>query len=156
MNDELKVDKDKLEALKLVTQLAENESDRGWKRYTVMLTANGALLAFLSASVRMENIFLVSILAAIGAVVSWTWLKINEASYFYEHRWHSDMEAIIESEPFLSLWIRGRNNPRISRPHKKSGLYLFSVLPKFITAFWVIIFFVAILNNLSLIEFDVL
>jgi hypothetical protein len=66
---------------------------------------------------------------------------INKASYYYEHRWHADMDYLIESEDFLKEWIRGRSSPRISKPFKRiGGYFIIQIIPSCYFILWFLLF----------------
>jgi len=129
---------DKMQIMRVLIDLAEKESDRFWTRYQTILYANTGLIAILSLIWSISFSLLLIIPSALGVITSIAWLKINAVSHFYEHRWHRDMEELIKSDDMLSEWVRGRNRPRIPRPHK-SGLCLFNLVPFAFLSFWVVI-----------------
>ena len=143
----LKTDIDCFEILKFTADLAERESDRGWKRASIMLYASTGLLAILSLTLKSQIPQITIIPCSIGIVFAIAWIQTNKASYYYDHRWHADMEAIIKAEPTLSKWIRARTNPRIEKPFKStSGVFYFNLLPYSFLILWILIFVIIVLT----------
>jgi hypothetical protein len=103
----------KLELLKLVSNLAESEANRAWSRYTVMLYANTALLGIVAWVLTNGAQAAAFPPAFAGALCSLAWWRITNLSDYYQSRWHADMEALTESDETLAEWVRGRNHPRI-------------------------------------------
>jgi hypothetical protein len=139
------LNKDKFELLRYVTELAEKESDRAWVRYNVMLTITGGIFVLLTFAWGTHNPLIVAAVTILGVFISYTWYQINRWSYYYEHRWHADMEEIIRSERFLSEWVRGRTASRIERPGK-AGWPFFHWLPRILLVFWSILFVTCLLS----------
>ena len=139
--------KDKLEVLKLVSDLAERESDRSWVRYSMMLYANTGILAILTYALQSQRWINVALPSFMGVIMSYAWLKTNGASYYYEHRWHADMEAIIKSDKTLRTWVKGRNSPRIAKPFRnRSGMFYFNIVPTCFLLFWLTVLTVSMLT----------
>jgi hypothetical protein len=141
------VDEKAISLLALVADLAERESDRGWKRQTMMINASTGLVAILTFSASTKILLASLPPALVGIAIAIAWLKTNNASYYYEHRWHADMEAVIEANPLLAKWVRGRNRhfPRIPRNFRSGAIY-FNVVPWAFLLLWLsIVFVVAVL-----------
>lgn len=101
---------EKIEILKILIDLSEKESDRWLSRYSTWLYADTGLLVILPL-ILDTGLFIAMLLPAfLGVAISISWLMVNNASYFYQNRWHADMEALIKSDENLSEWIRGRTN----------------------------------------------
>ncbi|HEX8682951.1 MAG TPA: hypothetical protein VF707_11595 [Ardenticatenaceae bacterium] len=132
----------KFEVLKLLVELAEKESDRSWVRYSMMLYASTGLTAILSFAASSATPILSVAPAVAGIVIAIVWVRMNTLSYYYEHRWHADIEEVVKSEPLLTQWIRGRNNPRIARPYRKSkfpfGFYA-NMVPVAFLVLWILV-----------------
>jgi hypothetical protein len=139
---------DKLEILKVLVELAEKESNRSWVRYSMMLYSSTGLLAVLSVTVS-DGLSLISLLPSVsGIVIAIAWLRINILSYYYEHRWHADIEALIESDETFRQWIRGRNQPRIPRPlRSRSALAYFNTVPAAFLVLWASVIILVIVTE---------
>lgn len=109
-------DINKLEILKLVSDLAERETDRTWSRTTAIMTLNAGLFILTSVAFQKNLTSLLIICAVLGILLAFLWFSIAVISKYYEERWHKDMEAIISNDPTLTEFVRGRNNPRCIKP----------------------------------------
>ncbi len=128
-----KLDKDKLEILKLVADLAERETDRTWRRTGTMLTVNAGLLVLVTVAIEKKVPVIVLFVGIFGIILSILWHKIAVMSKFYEKRWHKNMEAIIKSDDTLKQWVTGRND---FRPEKRSATGYFRIVIKLTGLFW--------------------
>jgi len=134
------MDRDKFEILKMLTDLAENESDRCWARFHMLLLVNTGLVAALSFSLTGASRLLAVGLSLLGITCSWAWLKINVLSDYYEHRWYADVDEVIKSDETLSEWVRGRIQPRIPKPFRnRGGWFYFNMVPKAFLILWVLV-----------------
>lgn len=110
----------RLQVLDMVFRMSDNESDRMWKRFGLLLAVNAALLAFVRISVESGNglepeIYLSSGVFGLFTCLFWYW--IMKMSMFYIGRWTADAKAIIEEDNQIKEWIKGRGDePRVDRP----------------------------------------
>ena len=114
---------ERISLVALTATIGEQEADRLWKRYGIMLTLNAGLLAIVSftASNKM-NVFSGSI-AVLGLVVSVCWYRMVSLSQFYEARWRKDLGAVIDADPVLTVLLRSRSRlgPRTQKPIRGSS-----------------------------------
>jgi len=128
----------KMEILKVVVDLAEKESDRGWTRYSMMLYSSSAMVGILAFAANPQSNFPNILASTFGLSIAVVWLFVNRASRFYERRWHLDFDAIVNSDRTLSKWVRGRIEPRLHWPlGDKSGTFFFNMLPVAFLILWV-------------------
>lgn len=101
--------KDKLELLKLVSQFAENESDRGAARHRSFLLVNTGFVGALSLA--PESILAISglLVSLLGILTSFVWLQTVPKSHFYERRWIDDQKKLIDSDDWLKEFVGGRH-----------------------------------------------
>jgi len=129
---------DKIRMLELVSQLAENESERTWKRFSILLAMNGALVALVSLA-PPENLRFSSIIGSLlGLLLTFVWYRMIPISKYYEKRWHADMLAIISSSPHIAKYIKGRDSltARVERPSNRSASSYSKILVLGIGAMW--------------------
>lgn len=130
----------KLEILRFVAELGESESDRTWRRFSMMLTVNAGLVAIVALADPTLVPPVIRLLASfIGIVLSVVWFHVIRMSKYYEYRWHADMEYILNHSPELQEFIRGRpaDKCRIDRPFSWSTTTSASLLPISFGLFWV-------------------
>lgn len=132
---------DKLKLLEIVANLAENESNRTWQRFSIMLTINTGLIALVS--IIGDKFFPISqiIGSLFGITLSFVWLKMIPISKYYEKRWHEDMLTIINSDTDIKEFIKGRSDKTCSlkRPTKHSASSYSKILPISIGLIWFLI-----------------
>ena len=146
------MDENKLKLLEIVSNLAERESDRTWRRFSIMLIINTGLMALVSLS-GDKFLYIDSILGGIlGVILSVVWFQMITLSTFYEKRWHADMIEIIESDPEIQRFVRGRSDEtcRINRPTERSASSYARILPISLGILWVLIASVSIYRMVSL------
>jgi len=131
----------KLQMLQLVSDIAERESDRTWRRFAILITINGALVALVSI-ISPEFSKATRLVAGIfGLVVSFAWYKMVPISKYYEQRWQEDMKYIISSDPVLADVIKARDSvtSRATRPTAWSASSYVRVMAIMIGAIWLIL-----------------
>lgn len=139
------MDENKLKLLDIVANFAERESDRTWRRFSIMLIINTCLIALVSIS-GDKFFYIDSLLGGIlGFILSVVWFQMITLSTFYEKRWHADM---IEIQRF----VRGRSDEtcRINRPTERSASSYARILPISMGILWVLIASVSIYRMVSL------
>jgi L-amino acid N-acyltransferase YncA len=139
----------RLDLLRLAVDLSERESDRFWTRYSMMLYANTGLLGIIAYSISTPNCWLATLVSLVGIPLSISWFCLIKLSYFYDHRWHADMEALIRSSPAIRKWLRGRILPRIKRPFRRT-LPLIEISPVVFLIFWLVILVLSVLGKLGI------
>lgn len=138
-----KMDKNNFEILKLVSDIAEKESDRFWKRFYVMFATNGGLLGYLSFLLKNEYMYLIIPCTVLGIVVSIIWMITIAWSFEYQDRWIKDQIKLISEDDFLGKKIQGRDNefgPEsgnfFERHFYHPRKYLWQFLPVAFSLFW--------------------
>lgn len=99
----------KIEILRMVSDFAEKESDRFWRRYTTFFLFNSAFGSIISLSpdtLKDCSIIFYSFLGIISCIV---WFYIIPWSFAYQDRWILDQIKIIDSDPMLKDFISGRH-----------------------------------------------
>jgi uncharacterized membrane protein YbhN (UPF0104 family) len=139
---------EKLELLKFVADLAERETDRTWRRATVMTTINAGLFVLVSVAIQNNIRWLVSIVSAFGVILAIVWYGITVISKFFEARWHKDMDAIVASDNELAEFVRGRSDPRIPRPRTWRATTGFKIIITLMGAIWLLIFILSMARKL--------
>ncbi len=129
----------RLRLLELATKLFDQECDRMWKRYSAMLTANIILIALFRLQKEEPSTIVLFSSGCLGVVLCICWYKIMVISRHYELRWHKDMVAIIESDPNLEAYLKGRSRDtaRDPRPTKRSSCSYASIVILAIAALWI-------------------
>jgi hypothetical protein len=114
------LNQDKFELLKLVSDLSEKESDRTWKRYNTMLTANTFLLSAITLFGKELDPILKVVLGLLGIFIASIWIKISLLSKKYEKRWHNDMDELIANDNYFKAHIKGRQDKTLLNSEQKS------------------------------------
>lgn len=131
----------RLALVSLTADLGEQEADRFWSRYTVMLTLNGGLIAIASFTLSNGLNKFTAGIAALGLALTAVWYRIMSLSQFYEERWRKDLAAIINGDDVLMTLLRTRSRlgPRGPKPARGSstGHAKFTVL--IVGVFWVVL-----------------
>lgn len=136
----------------LTASLGEQEADRLWKRYGIMLTLNAGLLAIVSFTVS-NNMHGFSIgIAMLGLVVSVCWYRIVVLSQYYEERWRKDLAAVIDADPVLTVLLRSRSRlgARINKPIRGSSTGNAKFLVVLAAGLWIAFAAFTMLNGLKL------
>jgi hypothetical protein len=140
-----KVDRDKLDLLKLVVDAAEKETDRTWIRYSIMLYSNTGLVAVLSVVATLKTPIAIVPLAVLGISISIAWMRVYRMSEYYQRRWNADAKALIEGDPFMAEWVRARSNvTRVRKPFKGGIYFAMQLVPASFIGIWVAAFSTAI------------
>ena len=127
----------KLKLLEIATKLFNQTCDRLWKRYYVMLMVNIVLIAVLKIGENNNPVILI-VGGLLGLILCFCWHKIMVISRHYEVRWQKDMIAIIESDPHIEEYLRGRS-PDISRaprPFPQSSSFYAKIVIWAIAVLW--------------------
>ena len=141
----------KLKLLELVSNWAESESDRTWKRNSFFLTINTAIVAIIALLMDPINYPAIAIVSGFSIILSYVWFKIIPLSKYYESRWHNDMERIIESNETIKNYIKGRSKEQnMSRPSKMGSTEYIKVIPISLIIIWFIILIWAIYKLITL------
>ncbi len=129
---------DKLKLLELTSNLAERESDRTWRRFSIFLTMNGALIALVAIARDGLGPFGAAMSSTLGLALAVIWYKVIVISKYYERRWHEDMLAIIKSDEELTEWIKARSSEtaRIGRPTRHSASSYVKVFVIILALMW--------------------
>jgi hypothetical protein len=127
----------KLKLLDVATMLFDQECDRMFKRYSVMLTVNIVLIAVLKIGENNNPVILI-VAGLFGLILCFCWNKIMVISRHYEVRWQKDMIAIIESDPYLEEYLRGRSpdTSRDPRPFQQSSSFYAKIVIWAIAVLW--------------------
>jgi len=136
----------KIEIFKIISDLAEKETDRYWIRYRTMFLINsaiGAIISFTPDNIRMIVILFCS---PIGFFTSYSWLQIIRWSEYYQDRWVRDQIAIINSDQFLSDYIKGRSEERLKKPEMISIRKLFWVGPVVFLVIWIMLISLSVIS----------
>ena len=140
------MDSTDIELLKLLSAIADKESDRIWVRYNAMLVSSTGLIAVFGWLIGQDQhtkqlslAYAILFLSAIGAALAVTWLLTIVLGRFYEKRWFADMDAIIQGDQSLRRILLARNgaSPRVVRPRLPNVLVLFCSIPAAFLSFWV-------------------
>ena len=133
-----------IEILKLVSELAEKESDRFWTRYSTMLYATTVLVGIVSFSPSNYIIYILLLCSILGCVISFVWLIMVKWGLYYQDRWIFDQKKIIESNIEFKEFIKGRDedfsrssNARLSKPYGLDPRLLYKILPVSFFIIWV-------------------
>ena len=128
----------KLKLLDIATKLFDQECDRLWKRFYIMLTVNVVLIAVLKIKGENTNPAILIVAGLFGLILCFCWHKIMVISRHYEERWLKDMITIIESDPHLEEYLRGRSpdTSRIPRPFQQSALFYAKITIWAIAVLW--------------------
>lgn len=146
------MDKDKFEMLKLVSDLAEHETDRTWGRTMAIMTANAGLFVLVSVAIQKDLQPLVVAVAAVGVLLAILWYCIATISKHYEERWHKDMEAIILEDDDLTKFVRGRNKPRTARPRTWSATTCLKIIIVLMGLVWLLILVLSLSGRLQVLQ----
>jgi hypothetical protein len=131
----------------LTSGLGEQEADRLWQRYGIMLTLNAGLVAIASFTLSNNmDVFTVGI-AVFGLMLTFVWYRIVSLSQFYEERWRMDLAAIIDGDDVLATLLRARSKfgARCKKPVRGSSTDHAKAIVIFAALFWIAltIYFVA-------------
>ncbi|MFB6343523.1 hypothetical protein ACE1ET_17495 [Saccharicrinis sp. FJH62] len=134
------MDKDKFQILQLLVDISEKESDRTWKRYSIMLTINSALISFFTFSGTELDLYVKIAFCLFGIFFSVIWRYIIIISKYYEKRWHLDIEALIGEDEMLNKYIKARpaKSARIPKPIKLSSTGLSKLIPIGFIILWIL------------------
>lgn len=108
----------RIRLIELTAGLGEQEADRAWTRYSIMIAINGGLVAISSYVLDKDLMGFQAAIALLGVVLCIFWFRIAAFSQFYEERWRTDMSALINENSMLRSALRSRSDlgPRIPRP----------------------------------------
>jgi len=109
----------RISILQMVTNLASQESDRFWTRFSMLLYANTGILAIFQFTSPQDTTRIV--VAFFGLLLSFMWLIWNRQSSFYNMVWLKDHEAILSHDKELAALITGIASKRITPPF--SGVF---------------------------------
>jgi len=129
---------DKIKVLELAIKLFDQECDRMWKRYSVILTVNVLFVALLKFSGDKPNPLILILSAFLGLALCYCWRNIMIISRHYELRWQKDVIAIIESDQYLAECLRGRRpeTSRDKRPFPQSSSSYATLIIWFLAIVW--------------------
>lgn len=129
---------EKISLLGVICNLAEQESDRTWARYTFMIAVHSAAAALMFQLDNM-HLFLASLcVCGVGFYLTFVWRHIREMSKFYERRWHLDFDALVNRDLALAEWLKARSaNPRMKRPPGKSTTDYVDDLTELVLLVWI-------------------
>ena len=134
--------------LRLVSDLAEHESDRTWARTTAIMTVNAGLFVLMAVAIEKDLRPLILATAGIGVLLAIVWYCIVTISKHYEARWHRDMEAIILADPDLTVYVRGRHDPRDERPRVWRASTSLKIIVVLIGLMWLLILVLSLSGRL--------
>lgn len=123
----------------LTASLGEQEADRLWKRYGIMLTLNGGLLAIASFCLSNSLEGFTAAITGLGLVLTFFWYRIVSLSQYYEERWRRDLSAIIDCDDVLATLLRARSHlgSRSKRPFSGSATGYAKATVFTIGLFWI-------------------
>ena len=140
MVDTLKLD-EKISIINLLENLAMKEAELMWIRYATMLYASTGLVGILSFALKEDIYFIVVGCSLIGILFSIVWINILRISKFYYDRWQTDADKLIKDGDVLEDSIRGRINPRVSRPVKWDASKYAIFIPRAFLIVWILVCF---------------
>ena len=143
-----------IEILKLVSELAENESDRFWTRYYTMLYANTAMLGIIAAIISFyppKFIYALLICSFIGCAVSYVWWRIVGFGLSFQDRWIEDQKAIIDNNSDIHQLIKGRDKENDTNSDVIKAKKLYKFLPQISFIVWSILVIYSIFKILLII-----
>ena len=135
---------EKLNVLKILTELALKEADLIWTRYTAMLYTSTGLIGIMTFSLEKQpnpsGIRWLSLgCAIIGFIISIVWIQIFRLSRHYYLRWQEDADHLISTDENLKQMIRGRINPRTKIPSKITASQFGMMIPIVFAIGWVLV-----------------
>lgn len=139
------MDNNKLEVLKLLATIADEESNRIWTRYQIMFYANTGLIAIAAWILDKKGTpnnggfgSYLGFIAVLGMLLAVMWLASVVLGRYYERRLFADIKALIATDQFLREFIRYRNEnePRVSPPRLLNIVNLYGIIPILFLFFW--------------------
>jgi hypothetical protein len=121
--------------------LGEQEADRLWKRFGIMLTLNAGLLAIASFTISNNLEVFTAAITVLGLVLTIFWYRIVSLSQFYEERWRKDLAAIINCDEVLTTLLRSRSKlgARIDKPVGGSSTEHAKFMVLIVGLFWMVL-----------------
>lgn len=145
----------KISILNILETLALKEAELIWQRFSMMLYANTGLFGIVTVMYQQKALSLIIGTSLLGATICMVWMKMISLSSFYYERWQRDADALIDSDPKLREFIRGRLNPRIyieGKPEmkipKRHASFYSLVVPISFFACWILLLIITIFFGL--------
>ncbi|MFH0909073.1 MAG: hypothetical protein V1929_09950 [bacterium] len=134
---------DRLQLLSALNESARKEAELMWTRFQAMLFASTGLIAILAFALEKQLLWLIYATSILGIVFAVVWIQIMRLSRYYYDRWQLDADALVRSDDELREWVRGRIDPRLSKPTRPRATTYAAALPVAFLIGWIVVFVAA-------------
>ncbi len=145
---------DKLQILGLIGNWKDNEANRFWTRFNILLLVNSALLAATGLVLRSKqstsvlvvskhiSISLASLLSGTGFIVCLVWFGVLKISKHYEIRWIKDMDRLRKTDSELAKYVTGYSDESSATesPFAAKATSLAFTIPVIFIILWTLLF----------------